>query len=648
MRIGRSRLPARRATLFVLAVITTVLTPLAEGAPTTGFLGAPAGEPPSHQSAATRTVVMEAFTGTWCPPRVDASLAMKELESEYSRGEVVMVEYHFGNGGMGDPYEPKDSTSQERYEYYGGQSNVGAPGSVFDGDLKNVINGASSVQEAKAKYKSRIDAHLVVPAPVDIVAIATYSGPAASLSFTANPVGQLNRTDVRLRGILIENISTSSQGHWIGWVARATVMSEARSLAQSVTASSSFTLDAAWKPERLAVVAYVQDESRKSIHQGAFAALKQGNLTDSEPPVIGAVSHAPLSPTDQDRVHVTATITDNVAVASASLVYDAGAGKESSVLGSSGGVYAVEIGPFAAASTVTYHIEARDPAGNSASSSPESFIVAKAPAPDRTPPVASAPEVAPASPGAGDPVTVASTVTDDISIDSVALLFTDSAGGHTAPMSAGAGSRYSATIGPFVPGEIVKVKVSAKDTSGNIGSSTETEFKVLEDSLPVDLALTPTSMSLCKPSAAAGRSCIVTIAVRNNGPSTASRVVIRLSAGAVKIGDALVSSIPPGAESAASVKWTPSTTGKVELVAMVDPDFVQPDSDRANNVVRMSVNVSNGPGAGWMSVVDWDLLLIASLVGVISLAGIGVGLHVRRRRRNRRAGYDDRYPFRFR
>jgi hypothetical protein len=592
---------------------------------------------------APRTVVLEEFTGTWCPPCTEASLALKEIESEYSRSELAIVEYHFGYGGQGDPYEPKDSTSQERYDFYGGQANVGAPGAVFDGDSKNVINGASSVAEAKAKYKARIDAHLNVPAPVEVVAVAAYSGSAASLTLAANPVGPLNRTDVVLRGTLVEDIGASHQGHWIGWVARATVLSEPKALTQSVSATAAFSLDPSWKTERLAVVAYVQDAQDKTILQGRFEPLKQGNGSDTQPPGIAAVSHSPPAPTDIEKVRVSATVTDNVAVASASVEYDAGGGAKSAVLASSGSSYSAEIGPFAEGTTVRYQVEAKDAAGNGATSPDYSFTVSKAPQADATPPTVSTPRLSPSSPASGDPVTLSAIVKDDVALSTVVLSFTDSAGAHSVPMSRGAGDLHSATIGPFAAGESVVAKVDAEDTSGNAASSTGVSFKVLQGVLRADLGVDPGDVTLSLDPPVIGKQVVVTVTVTNHGPSSASRVIVLLEADGAKLGEATIGAIAPGSMGSASLGWTPSGAGEVVLRATADPAELQPDPDRGNNVAVVTVQVKAAP-AGWLGSVDWTFLgLIATALGATAAAA-GLGLRFRRRRRARRAGYDARYP----
>ncbi len=99
---------------------------------------------------------------------------------------------------------------------------------------------------------------------------------------------------------------------------------------------------------------------------------------DMTKPQISSIGIDKLTPTDTDTVTVSATITDNVAVANATLYYrvDSGAWTEVSMT-ATGNLYSAQIPAQPAGSTVEYYIRAYDTSGNYVDSQIQSYTVSQ-------------------------------------------------------------------------------------------------------------------------------------------------------------------------------------------------------------------------------------------------------------------------------
>jgi hypothetical protein len=151
------------------------------------------------------------------------------------------------------------------------------------------------------------------------------------------------------------------------------------------------------------------NDAAGNVGKSQNSTFSVASTADKKAPVISSVSNSPASPTDKDSVKITATITDDVGVTSADVKYDDGSGVKSAAMSSGGSSYSANIGRFAAGATVTYHVEAKDAAGNLAKSSDGTFNVQQATAqpPDVT---VSDVQISPSSPKVGETVTITATV----------------------------------------------------------------------------------------------------------------------------------------------------------------------------------------------------------------------------------------------
>jgi len=133
---------------------------------------------------------------------------------------------------------------------------------------------------------------------------------------------------------------------------------------------------------------------------------------DTVTPTVTNVKHIPVIPTEDDSIVVSATITDNVGITSAEVTYDDGSGGKGKAMTGSGSSYSADIGKFAAGTTVSYHVAAKDAAGNTETSQTISFTVL---ASGQKYPDASVDKVtiSPSSPKVGDKVTISATIANN-------------------------------------------------------------------------------------------------------------------------------------------------------------------------------------------------------------------------------------------
>jgi formylglycine-generating enzyme required for sulfatase activity len=156
------------------------------------------------------------------------------------------------------------------------------------------------------------------------------------------------------------------------------------------------------------------------------ALIAQSTISGSAPsyvsaPTISGTTHTPVAPYPTNTVSITATITNSLAVASATLTYMVGASTNAIAMGHAGAVYSASIPACAASTLVSYFISAVDDFGNTATDTLRSYTVQAGAT--NAPPVITNVTQSPASPTSASPVTVTAQVTDDTGIASVTLSY---------------------------------------------------------------------------------------------------------------------------------------------------------------------------------------------------------------------------------
>jgi hypothetical protein len=421
-----------------------------------------------------RTVVIETFTATWAGPCTYETQALHQLAGEYTSGQLAIAEWH-----TADNWEPIDGSKTERYNYYGV---TGIPTVLFDGGKKVV--GASSKQNAYDAYKPMIDTELGIPGEVTITQASNITGSTVNIEASINAEQKSGTFTARI--LLLENVEIVDNNHNVDWVIWRQLLLQSITLTagQTTTITASGAINSGWDQNKLYTIAFVQDDSNQVILNGNLTKLGSGGGgNDTQAPQISNVQHSPAAPTDQDQVTVTATITDNVGVASATLFYDDGSGSKSTPMSGSGSTYTAKMGPFATGKTVTYYVEAKDAAKNAGKSQSGSFTVTTGG--DKQAPQISNLQHSPSVPKDTDQVTVSATITDNVGVASAILYYDDGNGWKNMTMT-GTGSSYSARIGPFSAGMKVNYYVEAKDAAGNTNWSQQASFSVIAsgDSTP--------------------------------------------------------------------------------------------------------------------------------------------------------------------
>ena len=196
------------------------------------------------------------------------------------------------------------------------------------------------------------------------------------------------------------------------------------------------------------VVAYKRDDwplsnpvyraTRYSTTYAAFAGhtlAGSNTIAGSMPsyisaPNISGTTQNPVSPYSTNTVSVSATITNNRVVTSATLTYIVGTSTNAVAMTNTDTVYSATIPAYTAGALVRYFLSAADDFGNTGTGTLYSYTVQAGAT--NFPPVISNVTQSPTSPASTDPVTITALVTDDTGLASVTLTYsTGSSGGVT-------------------------------------------------------------------------------------------------------------------------------------------------------------------------------------------------------------------------
>lgn len=147
-----------------------------------------------------RVVLMELFTGAQCPPCVAADVAFDVLIDTYKPTELVTLQYHEHIPGP-DPLTNSDSVA--RFQYY--PDSQGTPTTLFNG--KTEAGGGGPMSNAKAKYdefKGVIDKSLEKPSEAKINLNADRKGDGIVITASAQAEDAKNE-NLKLRLVLVED-----------------------------------------------------------------------------------------------------------------------------------------------------------------------------------------------------------------------------------------------------------------------------------------------------------------------------------------------------------------------------------------------------------------------------------------------------------
>jgi PKD repeat protein len=206
-------------------------------------------------------VVVEVGTGTWCTYCPGAAMGVDDLIA--NGWPVAAVENH-----NGDPFA--NNYSNARNTFY----NVsGYPTAFFDGG--NSVVGGSHTQSMYSSYWPKVQQRMNIPSPVTIAVTGSHTGLSYNINVTVTKVSNINGTDARLHVCLTESeIVYAWQGmNECNYVNRLMVPDQNGTVLDFTNSNTleiplSFNLQSGWNLVHMELVAFVQTNSNKEIHNG--------------------------------------------------------------------------------------------------------------------------------------------------------------------------------------------------------------------------------------------------------------------------------------------------------------------------------------------------------------------------------------------
>lgn len=203
-------------------------------------------------------------------------------------------------------------------------------------------------------------------------------------------------------------------------------------------------------------------------------------------PSISNVSRTPAIPINTDSVDVTATISDDGTISSATLKWGYTSNALSNtlamkILSTNNYTLVTKIPPLANGQTIYYQIQATDNQSNIGSSIIYNYVLGTLPS---APPLILSISKTPFSPTANDAVTVSANIVDDISVSGANLVWgTDGINfPNTIILNAGANNIYTAvsSIPSHSVGTIVYFKINAQDNLSQNSTSAIQQYTVAQ------------------------------------------------------------------------------------------------------------------------------------------------------------------------
>lgn len=206
-------------------------------------------------------VVVEVGTGTWCTYCPGAAMGIDDLIA--NGWPVAAVENH-----NGDPFA--NNYSNARNTFY----NIsGYPTAVFDGG--NAVVGGSHTQSMYSSYWPKVQQRMAVPSPVTIEVWGSHTGLTYNVTVTVTKVSNINGSDIRLHVCLTESdIVYAWQGmSELNYVNRLMVPDQNGTVlnfsgSDVLEIPLTFNLQTGWNTVHMELVAFVQTNSNKEIHNG--------------------------------------------------------------------------------------------------------------------------------------------------------------------------------------------------------------------------------------------------------------------------------------------------------------------------------------------------------------------------------------------
>ena len=248
-----------------------------------------------------------------------------------------------------------------------------------------------------------------------------------------------------------------------------------------------------------------------------------GNLITNESPSISNIQKSPDSPTSEENVTISATITDpDGSISSAVIKWGTSAGSypNTITMTGAGNNYSGTIGAQAAGATVYFILEATDNESAKTTSTEQSYVVSST---ANENPVITNITFSPLNPESTESVSVSATITDsDGSISSAGIKWGTSTGSYPNTIAmAGVSNNYSGIIGAQAAGTTVYFIIEATDNESAKTTSTEQSY-VVSSTANENPVITNITFSPSSPESTESVSVSATITDLDGSISTAS------------------------------------------------------------------------------------------------------------------------------
>jgi len=216
----------------------------------------------------TRSVLVELFTGTWCPPCQGAEGALDRLANEYPQTQLSILEYH-----NGDVYTVPGNDVREIY--YGVSA---VPTAVFDG-IDQYVGGSTNPDDPTTynAYKMRIDNRLLFMSPVTITLNGSFGATTGSITANITTIESipLGISNVKARFVVYEDhnytVFVSGREYRLRYTVVENLPEEPITLitGQTLEFTKTFNLNPSWDLNKLGACVFIQADSSKEVLQTA-------------------------------------------------------------------------------------------------------------------------------------------------------------------------------------------------------------------------------------------------------------------------------------------------------------------------------------------------------------------------------------------
>ncbi|MCI4333428.1 MAG: fibronectin type III domain-containing protein, partial [Thermoplasmata archaeon] len=249
-----------------------------------------------------RTVVVETFTGVWCPHCPAESQALYGFDKNTSHNVLNIAELHvcYTSSACYENYVPPDGTSTDRGTFY----NVcGFPDVFFDG-VRSVCGATNSQSQMATWYQQNITTAAAFPGNVSIAESATFlsGNVTTNANITSGITGSYNVVSYLLEYIGKTNVSNGNGPHDLGNVVRETLRNHPVNLTAGATTEVNEVgaVLPAWNQNNLSVVTIVQQNSTKIVENANMVSVSTlATSVIASPTTVGSGGNSTVT------VHVT-------------------------------------------------------------------------------------------------------------------------------------------------------------------------------------------------------------------------------------------------------------------------------------------------------------------------------------------------------